>query len=236
MKIRAKTTMMGGALAALALIVAPAIAASAGKFLTKRSAASGLRTGIGSFTPAAADPRMAAVYARSGIAMNSFRFTPSAPQSNRPVTVAVRARVNRPALASATRDPATSASLTIAPMAYSLGASVGWKRFALSGDVAKLDTAGLPGGRESAKVGVSYNASKWGTRVQLEADRPAGSAPRTLSGTPSYSVDLGGSYALTRNIDVTAGVRYKSERDRLQELPDNRRDSQAVYVGTAFRF
>jgi hypothetical protein len=32
-------------------------------------------------------------------------------------------------------------------------------------------------------------------------------------------------------------VRYRtSERDRLAPLADNRRDSQAVYVGTAFKF
>ena len=53
---------------------------------------------------------------------------------------------------------------------------------------------------------------------------------------PSYGFDLGGSYSVTRNLAVTAGVRYKSEDQRLPRLTDNRRDSQAVYVGTAFRF
>ncbi len=39
-----------------------------------------------------------------------------------------------------------------------------------------------------------------------------------------------------RNLDVTAGVRYKArDRDRLPPLTDDRRDSQAVYVGTAFQ-
>ena len=47
---------------------------------------------------------------------------------------------------------------------------------------------------------------------------------------------MGGSYSLTRNIDLTAGLRYKSERERLTRFNDDRRDSQAVYVGTAFRF
>lgn len=233
---KGKTAMMAGALGALALFVAPAIAASASKMISKRAQSAGLRTGIGSFTPAAADPRMAAAYARTGITSASFRFTPATPQSNRPVTVAVRARINRPALASASQDATASPGIGIAPVAYNLGASVGWKHFALSGDVARIDTAGLPGGRESAKVGVSYNAKKWATRVQVGADRPAGTAPRTINGSESYSVDLGGSYSLSRNLDVTAGVRYKAERDRLQPLPDNRRDSQAVYVGTAFRF
>ena len=51
------------------------------------------------------------------------------------------------------------------------------------------------------------------------------------------SLDVGGSFALTRNLDVTAGLRYRAERDRLQQAPDlDRRDSQALYVGTAFRF
>ena len=41
---------------------------------------------------------------------------------------------------------------------------------------------------------------------------------------------------LTRNLDLTGGVRYTVQHDRLQTLNDDRRDSQAAYVGTAFRF
>ncbi len=52
----------------------------------------------------------------------------------------------------------------------------------------------------------------------------------------SYSLDMGGSYSLTRNLDVTAGVRYRSDRERLARIDDDRRNSQAVYLGTAFRF
>ena len=59
---------------------------------------------------------------------------------------------------------------------------------------------------------------------------------RTLAEPQSYSLDVGGSYSITRNIDLTAGMRLKSERDRLTRIDDDRRDSQAVYVGTAFRF
>jgi len=35
---------------------------------------------------------------------------------------------------------------------------------------------------------------------------------------------------------VTAGVRYSQERDRLGPLTDGTQDSQAVYLGTQFRF
>ena len=50
------------------------------------------------------------------------------------------------------------------------------------------------------------------------------------------SLDVGGSYNISRNIAVTGGVRYKVERDQIPALADDHRDSQAVYVGTAFKF
>ena len=60
---------------------------------------------------------------------------------------------------------------------------------------------------------------------------------RALGESASVAADLGGSYRLTRNLDVTAGVRYRaSDRDRLTVRNDSARDSQAVYVGTAFKF
>ena len=52
----------------------------------------------------------------------------------------------------------------------------------------------------------------------------------------NYSVDLGGAFDITRRIAVTGGVRYNVERERNAVVADNRRDSQAVYVGTAFKF
>ena len=48
--------------------------------------------------------------------------------------------------------------------------------------------------------------------------------------------DVGGAYRVTRNLDVTAGVRYSQDRERLKPLTDGKQDSQAVYVGTQFRF
>ena len=48
-------------------------------------------------------------------------------------------------------------------------------------------------------------------------------------------VDVGGAYSLSRRVAVTGGVRYRIDEDRLRAA-DSRRDSQAVYVGTAFKF
>ena len=124
------------------------------------------------------------------------------------------------------------------PTGYNLGVAVGWRRFAVSGDVAKVKNADrAAGGRESAVLGVSYSlSSRLSTRVAVGADRATGNPVLGLHRGNDVSVDVGSSYSLTRRIAVTGGVRYNVERDRLSALQDERRDSQAVYVGTAFKF
>lgn len=229
--------LIGGsivAVSAAALAVAPAIGASdMDRQLPKKSVAA---RNAGGFTPAAADPRLAAAFARSGLSNGEFRFTPSETrQGNRAVTVAVRARSSRSA-EDAGRLAGSAPTVGLMPVAYNLGVSVGWKRFAISGDVAKVDLAGQPGSREVADIGVSYSLPRFTGRVKAAADKPLPGTSKLIEDGPSYSVDVGGSYSLTRNIDVTAGVRYKSENERLARFADDRRDSQAVYVGTAFRF
>jgi len=47
---------------------------------------------------------------------------------------------------------------------------------------------------------------------------------------------VGSAYALTHNLDVTAGVRYRGRQNRLGPLTDDAQDSQAVYLGTTFKF
>ncbi|WP_415837135.1 hypothetical protein [Sphingomonas sp. IC4-52] len=227
--------LIGGSVVAIAaaLAVAPASGASeVDRATAKRPAAS---RALGGFTPSAADPRLAAAFARSGLGTSEFRFTPSENrQGNRPVTVAVRARSSQ--IADAGRAAAVAPTVGLVPVAYNLGVSVGWKRFVVSGDVAKLDLAGQPGGREAADVAVSYSLPRFTGRVKAAADRALPGSQKLVEEGPSYSLDVGGSYSLTRNIDLTAGMRYKSERERLARFSDDRRDSQAVYVGTAFRF
>ncbi len=230
-----------GSLVALGFAVAPALGASdsaTAHYAAKRPI---LTRGISSFTPASADPRLAAIFARGGLDTSGFRFTPSDARRDgaHPVTVAIRARSARGVATVDRTSPLPASTVNLTPIAYNLGAAVGWKRFALSGDVSKVDLAGLPGGREAADVGVSYTANRFSGRVKAAADRPLAGAPKLIEDAPAYSIDVGGSYSLTRRLDVTAGVRYKAERDRLIEQPSSdttRRDSQAVYIGTAFSF
>jgi len=230
--------LVGAVFAASLVLVAPSVAAKpapAPKVKIDRKKAKG----IGFFAPVAANPRQAALFDRVGgsFADSSFRFTPSGSSSKRAVTVAIRARANRP---NGDRGPLIAASPSniyagLAPSAYSLGASLGWKHFALSGDFARIDGGAVPDSRELADIGVTYSGSKWSTRLLFGAERATGDT--TLNGPDeALSVDLGGSYSLTRNLELSGGLRYKSQRERLDMASDQRRDSQAIYVGTAFRF
>jgi hypothetical protein len=195
---------------------------------------------VSSFTPANADPKLAAAFAGKGLALTDFKFTP-APAKGRPsqVRVAIRARVLAPAqtrLAAASTP--TSAVNELTPTGYNLGIAVGWRRFAVSGDVAKAKSADpAVGGRESAVLGVSYSLSnKLSTRVAVGTERVSGNPSPALRRGDNVSLDAGASYDLSRRIALTGGVRYNIERDRMSAFQDDRRDSQAVYVGTAFKF
>jgi hypothetical protein len=237
---RAIAAIVAGVLATTGAIVAPAFGATEQARAPRPSQATAPSRFSGSFTPAAADPRLAAAFARSGLGVGGFRFTPAeSRRDKRAVTVAVRARSTNGATAAFdTARIATGSAATVgmAPIAYNLGVAVGWKRFAVSGSVAKVDLATRPGSREAADLAVSYNAGRLSSRLVAAADRPLAGSAKLVEDVPSYSVDMSSSYSLTRNLDVTAGLRYQSDRERLAQLKDDRRDSQAVYVGTAFRF
>ena len=234
-----KSAKVAAALAAASLMLSPAFATSNSAPAKKRPAAVAVSFDpISSFTPANGDPRLAAAFANKPLSLTDFRFTPAAAKG-RPsqLRVAIRARVGNPA-ATATAAAPTPAVTALAPASYNLGLAVGWKRFAVSGDVSKTKSpeAAL-GGRESAIVGVSYSLNnRLSTRVAVGADRSIGSPNLALRRGDNVSVDAGASYSLSRRIALTGGVRYEVEGDKLASLKDQRRDSQAVYIGTAFKF
>lgn len=175
----------------------------------------------------------------------SYPFTP-ANNPNRPdrsVTVAVR--MDAEAMQRITVRPASSAAeaaeapVRIAQTAFNLGVARGYRNFAQDLAAAKPQTrkAELPDlSRFSIAASGNAEEPRFSPRIVID-ERPAiGRAPRTFAGDREDQVDLGGSYRVTRNLDVTAGVRYSQDRQRLHPLTDGRQDNQAVYVGTQFRF
>ena len=212
--------------------------------------------GLGSFAPGQVDPRLARAMANRPSGKGPlFRFTPAglATRPDRSVTVAVRVESGstqaitvRAALLDAPHAAPGTGVLRIAPTAYNLGIARGYQGFAATGPA--LASPGFLSTRDNHKLDMpdlsAYapgedprgQPARLAPRISLDERERAGRAPRTLESVGEQSVDLGGSFSVTRNIDVTAGVRYSQDRDRLKPQADGKSDSQAVFVGTQFRF
>jgi hypothetical protein len=220
-----------GALAVAAAFAVPAIGApDTAKRLTSRPVAS-------FFTPASADPKLAALIARNGLDAAPFRFTPAESEGTRrsPLGVVPPPAVKTGVVTLRSAPSVDTGSVGLAPIAYDLGRNAPVKRLVMPGDV-KMDLAASPVGHKPIDIGTSFSDRR-NTRLKATSERTTVGDARLTGYLPKDSIDVGGSYSLSRNLDVTAGVRYKSQdRDRLAPLPDAQRDSQAVYVGTAFRF
>lgn len=206
-------------------------------------------TEIVPFTPANVDPalarRVAAKIAARGHAM---RFTPAGTSldGDRTVTVAIRVTADqaravsvRSAIASARGEAGNGPSIaTLAKSRYNLGISRGYETFAKpvapAIDLKRIEMPDLATFRP--REGVKDTPGRLQPRLALETESRAGRSERTLEGAGGQAIDLGAGYRLSRNFNVTAGVRLSQERDRLAPLTDAVRDDQAVYVGTQFRF
>lgn len=234
--------LIGGAVALLALPSA-VLAYSSGKGSGFDALAADVASGA--FVPSSVDPRLArSITVRALSKGRLFRFTPAAtpnPYANSIITVAVRLPANGLGFAApgtGDKNAGAGGGLRIAPTAYSLGAARGYRSFAENsggGTSAsrKLEMPDL--GAYTLKTATGGDPSRFAPRVVLDEREKTGRAPRTFEQS-DQTVDLGGSYRVTRNLNVTAGVRYSSDRDRLVPLTDGNQDNQAVYVGTQFRF
>ncbi|MEO0031033.1 MAG: hypothetical protein RIS94_791 [Pseudomonadota bacterium] len=236
-------------LAGFGLVVAPTVSSAVTGHFESAPVSLAARGGIGSFTPASVDPRLAQLAVPTLAHGKVFRFTPAGAENrpDRAVTVAVRVNGEMGMRAVSMRNgfvlPVTTqapgvAPVRIAPMVYNLGLSRGYQNFASTAPILpremRFESPDLHG--YSLASPAASAPSRLAPRIEVDDKDRAGRAPRTLEGQGDYQLDLGGSYRLTRNLNVTAGVRYSPERDRLRPLTDGKQDSQAVYIGTQFRF
>lgn len=237
----AKKAIIGGLIgtaAAAALFASPALSAS-----VAADRAESLSSLYGQFTPATGDPRLIERYAKvSEEAKREFRFTPVVARSadgSRAITVVVRSpagtlRPTQSIIADSLLPEHKAKPLAIAPVAYDLGKSVGFTKFAMPTSDTKVDLAAIP--QVAKPQNTTQGKSRFSTELRVGKDGAIDRSPRTLNPDDSVSVDLNTGYDVSRRLKVTAGVRIKQENDRLSPLADDRRDSQAVYVGTRFKF
>lgn len=237
--------LLAGAITGLAL---PTAGLALGGF--KADAVSlAARGSFASFTPASVDPALAKLLAdRATPNGRLMRFTPAgaANRPDRAVTVAIRVD-ERTARAISVRTAITGiqgepgrglGSLVLAPTRYNLGVARGYKSFAQPTiSVPEIQRIEMPDLATFApKKDVASRPGRFIPRIGIETKGSLADGSALVEGPARKSVDVGGSYRVLRNLDLTAGVRYSQERDRLDLLTDGRQDSQAVYIGTQFRF
>lgn len=232
--------LLSGAVCLLAL--PSAVLAFSSDFGSGEPAGLDAHSSMANFLPARVDPRLARSITVPGLSGGQiFHFTPagSATRPDRSVTVAVRVDAVG-AHAILVRAPerdsqAGLAALRIAPTAYSLGVARGFQNFTIPGEARRGEGPDLAS--FSLRSGSAADEpSRLAPRIAFDERQKTGRAPRTLESNGEQTVDVGGSYRLTGNLNVTAGVRYSQERDRITPTVDGQKDGQAVYVGTQFRF
>jgi len=237
---RGYLALAGAAVAVAGFMLSPAIGAATDlvRLRTEMPVSLGALGSISSFTPTTKDPRLAAAYARiaATASRQNFRFTPTSGSlsGQRSVTVMVRADNDRVAV---TR---TLTAVDIKPVAFSLNATHNWRKFALPDSVGHKALDPVPVETMVDAKNFSFDQGKkdrFSTKVLIESRRDPATAVRNPNADKDYSLDLASSYSLTRNLNVTAGVRYNnSVAGRLTPMTDDRQDNQAVYLGTVFKF
>ncbi|MFY7745546.1 MAG: hypothetical protein ACOVQY_08965 [Erythrobacter sp.] len=230
---------------ALALGLPSAGMALAGKGLPS-PAASFSAMGLDVFTPASVDPELAARVADKARA-RGIRFTPAGASpvaGERTVTVAVRVDNDTARAISVRKAVAAVAGRGIGiggleASRFQLGTALGYKSFArpfeLPAEVRRMALPDLAQFKPSTPL-AEDKPSRLQPRIELEDREIAGRSPNTLDSIGQQTVGVGGSYSLSPNLNVMAGVRYSKERDRLDPLTNSVKDSQAVYVGTQIKF
>ena len=237
LKVAQRTgTKLVAAAAAAGLVLSPAFATTAAK---KRPPAVALSFDpVSSFTPANADPKLAAALSGKSLPLTDFKFTPAAAK-NRPsqVRVAIRARTIAPSgvtpgFGGDQRDqPAGPDGLQ--PRRRRWLEAFRGRRRRRPGQERRRGYR-WPRGRDPRCQLLAQQQAEHASRCRRRAD--IGNPLPALRRSDNVSLDAGASYSLSRRIALTGGVRYNIERERLSALQDQRHDSQAVYVGTAFKF
>ena len=184
------------------LLLAFAVTASAPAWAAEHARAAAKQSEsprpLGSFTPSLIDAPAVGLKPGSAAA-HSFRFTPSGKAGEKhAVTLATHARLASPTVDSARAD---------APSGYDIGMALGTRGLALSGAVKRTDSGLVQ--RDAVSLGLGYGVRDWTTTLKVGEETNLVRGAAALDPERRYSVELGGAYALGRDVKLGAGVRYR---------------------------
>lgn len=243
---RTVATLLGGAALIVALPsavfavptpaqTAKAVAAKPKKKLTQEAdgPAETLRAGtLGSFTPSIVDKSRSPALARAATNERSFRFTPSGKVGDRKaLTLGLTSRT---VVTPRDRAPVQTAAADVT-QGYSVGASVGYYGFSLTGGFSRLDNA-FGASREGVDLGLSYRGGRWKASLQASGEQPNRLSLDPLAIDKRYAVELGGAYSLNSRLSLNGGMRYQLVTPLDPSLRERDRADPSVFIGTAFSF
>lgn len=214
---------------AVALVASASVPACAAQLSQKREEG---RTGVptsvralGSFTPSISDSVGATVRAAGNPEMRTFRFTPS-PKVGAGKALSLGVRGKAISVPDARRQAEE-------PAGYDMGVAVGARGVALTGSASKVDL-GLAK-RDSVTVGLGYAKRDWNAQLKLGQEREDLRGADRVGEEKRYSIELGGAYTLTRNLQLGAGMRYRVTPQPNANVHE-REDERTAYVGVGVSF
>lgn len=224
----------------LSPVLVPAVAAQ----LQNNDSGYSLSNWATQFTPAGIDSRLAERMRGNAVRENGFPFTPAGlnSRSSNILTVAARADGSNSVSvrnAMAQMEIGTGTTLRLNNSNYQLTTARGWQAFQLPTSTVEQPRIGdiLGNGNFRLDDAAKKKPSRFNTDVKVAS--PRGATP-SLRGNEAaagdYSVNLGGSFRVAKGVDVTAGVRYSRDSDRVDPATAAQADSEAVYVGTKIKF
>lgn len=167
-----------------------------------------------------------------------FSFTPSGQAARRGVSVGMTARTLVPTAASRPTTIAASAPTPgLVPTGYNFDLSVGYRGFAVSGGVSRVDTGVGGRSREGVDLGIGYSEAKWRAGLIASAEREEIDLLPRAGGTPDprYALEARGSVLLSPQISLGGSFRYRLAPQQPTPLDPNR-DDRAVLLGGAVAF
>jgi hypothetical protein len=236
-----KALRVAACLAVAALLLSPVLVPAVAAQIYGAGALTRASDWASHFTPAGVDSRLAERMRANAIRQSAFPFTPAGLNSRTSNTLTVAVRTDAGSAVSvrnalAQMDAGNGSTLRLNNSSYQLTAAKGWQAFQLPTAVDQPRIDQLVGkGSFRLDDGSAKKPSRFNTDVSVGVPKAAAPNPRGNAAAGDYDVNVGGSFRVAKGVDVTAGVRYSRDNDRV-DLATTKADSEAVYVGTKIRF
>jgi hypothetical protein len=239
---RGKASRFAAYLAVGSLLLSPVVVPAVAAQMLSRAGKLSISDWSSRFTPAGVDSRLAEQMRSNAMRQTSFPFTPAGLDSraSNTLTVAVRADASnavnvRSALAQ--MEAGSGSTLRLNNSSYQLTAARGWQAFDLPKAVIDQPRLDDIVGKGSFRLddGAKKKPSRFSTDVKFDTPQAAAPSPRGNAAAGDYRVNVGGSFRVAKGVDVTAGVRYSRDVDRVDPVA-TQADNEAVYVGTKIKF